>query len=119
MIPLSIFLRVKPNDCILGQMYIPIDNGIANSGVATNVDVREQDTLINFTIAIYSNIRRKYRVDHPAPADNTVAGNNGVECNAHPYSLLSKDKLCRRILTLIGTEGPGFIIEIELMRYGN
>src|SRR5262249_35191722 len=96
-----------------------IDNGVANPRIAANANVRKQDALVNFTITVDPDVGREYGIHHSAAANNASTRNDGIHGNAHPLAFLSENKLGRGILALVGSNGPTFVIQVEVRRDSN
>ena len=93
-------------------MHIAINNCLTNVAMAANIDVREQNASIHFAVGIYAHIRREDTVSNCAAGNNAAGRNNGIERRPRPPRF-SENEFGRRILALMGTNRPVFVIQIE------
>src|ERR1700687_2332065 len=95
-----------------GDVYVAIDYGLADAAMPADIHVREQDTVVDFAIGVYSHIRREHAVLHRAPGNDAAGGDYGIE-RGSGAPRFGEDKLGRRILPLVGADGPLRVIQIE------
>src|SRR6266436_3379049 len=108
----AVGFEVVANLGALGEAYMAVDDGAANTRVTANIHVIVDDGLRDFRVAVDADIVADHGRLHAAAGDHRAAGNDGIE--SHPHALrVGKDELCGRILMLPGAQRPGAVIQVE------
>src|SRR5579862_5787097 len=109
---LAVFGGIVSDDGAFGKMHVAVDDGAADAAVASDVDMREDDTGVDFGVGIDADVLGKDGVAHHAAGDDAAAGDDGVDGHAGA-SGLAEDEFGRRVLAHARADGPALVVEVE------
>src|SRR5580658_9054537 len=95
-----------------GEMDVAVDDAAADAAMAPDGDVGEQDGLIDFGVGIHADVWGEDGVPDQSAGDDAAIGDDGIECGALTI-FLREDELGRRVLALVGADGPVVVVEVE------
>ena len=93
-------------------MHVAVDDGPADTAVAADIDMREDDTGFDFGIGIYAHIGREHAVAHGSAADDAAARYQRIQGSSGATGL-GKNKLRRRVLPLMRADRPVLLEQVE------
>src|SRR6266853_6372492 len=86
-ITLAVGFEIVADFGAFGDRNVAIDNGIANVGMTSDVNMVEQDRVFQLAIAVDPHIVTHHRAFHPAAGNNGTPGHNGVQRHAHALGI--------------------------------
>src|SRR5580704_12504151 len=104
-VALPVCFGIIADGCAFGDVYVAIDDGLADAAMPAHIHMRKKDAIFNFAVGIYTHIRGEHAVLHRAPGNDTPRGDNGIERGSGAPGF-GEDELGRRILALMSADGP-------------
>src|SRR5579863_7229826 len=98
---LRVRLCVIPNLCVLGKIYMPINDRVADARVAANTHMVVDDRIVNFAKTVDADIEANDRANHSPAGYNATTADDGVQRRAHTIGIVEHE-FRRRILLLPG-----------------
>src|SRR4029077_11071879 len=104
-VALAISLGVVADAGALRDVYVAVDDGLANAAVTPDIYVREKDAGIHFAEGIHAHVGRDHTVLNQATGNDATRRNDRIQRSAGAPGF-GEYELRRRILPLMGTDRP-------------
>src|SRR4029077_2918231 len=111
-VALAVSLGVVADAGALRDVYVAVDDGLADAAVTPDIYVREKNAGIHFAVGIHAHVGRDHAIFHEATRDDAACGNDRIQRSAGAPGF-GEYELRRRILPLMGADRPIRVIQIE------
>ncbi len=111
--PPGIVRSVEPDAHAVRNLAALIDDGPADLTAAADERVRQDDRALDRRALFHPHVGEEQRLAHHRAGDDAAAGDHRVDGHAAPPFLI-EDELGRRLMHLIGPDGPVLVVDVEL-----
>src|ERR1700737_1875405 len=77
-VALPVGLRIVADGCAFRDVYVAINDGLADATMPPHIYVREENAVVDFAVGIYSHIGGEHAVFHRAPGNDAARRNDGI-----------------------------------------
>src|SRR5882757_728943 len=106
-------LSINPDLHAVGNLATFIENGSFDDTGGSDFDMRQYDRAIDAGALVHPHIGEQQGRADDGPGDDAAAGDYGVD-GGTPPTFLVEHELRRRLLHLVGPDGPVLIVNVEL-----